>query len=321
MASHSVLIRVPATIGNFGGAKDAAALALDAPLNVKVTPRLDGQVNIRYFGENGERVPRDRSNLVVRAMESALHLRELEFTGADFEIYSSVPVAVGLGSSTAAVLAGLLAADRLYDLKLDEKTIFELASIYEVRGDNLRAAWYGGFVAAGEGENYQRTMVPENFVLSVVAPNAPLSSAKRPHPVRRAAQNDSTAHRHQAAKLAQFFAEPEKGPAQVEIALPPTCEKNVPGLSEALKVRTANTISVFACGTGPAVAILAQGSAEEAVAQVRDCFARAGSASTWGEFRPSNAGARDWNAVSPDIVMPLAKALAPATEKSTLLPV
>ena len=140
MASHSVLIRVPATIGNFGGAKDAAALALDASLNVKVTPRLDGQVNIRYFGENGERVPRDRSNLVVRAMESALHLRELEFTGADFEIYSSVPVSVGLGSSTAAVLAGLLAADRLYDLKLDEKTIFELAAIYESRGDNLRAA-------------------------------------------------------------------------------------------------------------------------------------------------------------------------------------
>ncbi len=321
MASRSVLIRVPATVGNFGGAKDAAALALDSPLNVKVTPRLDGQVNIRYFGENGERVPRDRSNLVVRAMESALHLRELEFTGADFEIYSSVPVAVGLGSSTAAVLAGLLAADRLYDLKLEEKTIFELAGIYEVRGDNLRAAWYGGFVAAGEDENYHRTVVPENFVLSVVAPDAPLSSAKRATPARRAGQTDATAHRNHAAKLAEFFAEPEKGSADVEIALPPTCEKNVPGLDAALKVKTANTISVFACGSGPAVAILAQGSAEEAAAQVRECFAKAGVESTWGEFRPSNAGARDWNAVSPDIVMPLAKALAPATEKSSVLPV
>lgn len=324
MASRSVLIRVPATVGNFGGAKDAAALALDAPLNVKITPRLDGQVNIRYFGENGERVPRDRSNLVVRAMEAALHLRELEFTGADFEIYSSVPVAVGLGSSTAAVLAGLLAADRLYELKLDEKTIFDLASIYEIRGDNLRAAWFGGFVAAAEdgGGNYRRTVVPENFVLSVVAPEAPLGPARRGSSVSRAGQTDSASDRDRATKLAEFFARPHQAAADsVELGLPPTCEKNVPGLADALKVRTATTVSVFVCGSGPAVAILAQGGAEEAVTQVRECFARAGLASTWGEFRPSNAGALDWNAVSPKIVMPLARALASATEKSSLLPV
>ena len=260
-------------------------------------PRLDGQVNIRYFGENGERVPRDRSNLVVRAMESALHLRELEFTGADFEIYSSVPVSVGLGSSTAAVLAGLLAADRLYDLKLDEKTIFELAAIYESRGDNLRAAWYGGFVVAAEDGNYRRTVVPENFLLSVVAPDAPLGSARKAGSGRKAGQSDST-HRDRATKLAEFFAEPDKGSAEVEIALPPTCEKNVPGLEEALKVKTANTVSVFACGSGPSVAVLAQGDAEEAVTAVRESFSLAGVSSTSGEFRPSNAGARDWNAVS-----------------------
>jgi homoserine kinase len=320
MASRSVLIRVPATIGNFGGAKDAAALALDAPLNVKVTPRLDGEVNIRYFGENGERVPRDRSNLVVRAMESALHLRELEFTGADFEIYSSVPVSVGLGSSTAAVLAGLLAADRLYDLELDEKTIFDLAAIYESRGDNLRAAWYGGFVVAAEDGNFRRTVVPENFILSVVAPDAPLGSA-RTAAEGQVGLSDLTASRDRATKLAEFFAQPEKGSAEVEIALPPTCEKNVPGLEEALNVKTPNTVSVFACGSGPAVGVLTQGSSDEAVAAVRECFSLAGVSSTWGEFRPSNAGARDWNAVTPDIVMPLAKALQPATDKPSPLPV
>lgn len=318
MATHSVLIRVPATVGNFGGAKDAAALALDAPLNVKVTPRLDGQVNVRYFGENGERVPRDRSNLVARSMEAALHLRELEFTGADFEIYSSVPVAVGLGSSTAAVLAGLLAADRLYELQLDEKTLFELASIYETRGDNLRAAWFGGFVVAADdaGAGYRRTVVPENFVLSVVAPEAALGAVRRGSPARRAGQNDASAHFQRAAALAEFFAQPGNGAAEaVEAALPPTCEKNVPGLEAALKVRTPNTVSVFACGSGPAVAILAQGSAEEAVAAVRECFARAGVGSTWGEFRPTNAGAEDWNAVSPEIVLPQARALKAAAVK------
>lgn len=319
MANTSVLIRVPATVGNFGGAKDAAALALDSPLNVKVTPRLDGRVNIRYFGENGDRVPRDRSNLVARAMEAALHLRELEFTGADFEIYSSVPVGVGLGSSTAAVLAGLLAADRLYELGLDEKTMFELAAIYETRGDNLRAAWLGGFVAENGSGEYRRTVVPENFVLSVVAPEAPLSKARRENPARKAGPSDSAVHRDRAEALAEFFARPDSGAAEgIDTTLPPTCEKNIPGLEAALKIRTANTVSVFVCGSGPAVAILAQGDGEAAVEAVRECFARAGVASTCGEFRPSNAGARDWNAVAPDIVLPLARALALRAEKSSL---
>jgi homoserine kinase len=320
MANSSVLIRVPATVGNFGGAKDAAA-ALDSPLNVKVTPRLDGHVNIRYFGENGDRVPRDRSNLVARSMEAALHLRELEFTGADFEIYSSVPVGVGLGSSTAAVLAGLLAADRLYELKFDEKTLFELASIYEARGDNLRAAWFGGFVAENGSGEYRRTVVPENFVLSVVAPDAPLSTAPRENnAVIKPAACGAANNRQRAEALEEFFARPQNGATEeIRITLPPTCEKNIPGLEEALKVRSANTVSVFVCGSGPAVAVLTQGGAEEAVAAVHECFARAGVASTWGEFRPSNAGARDWNAVSPDIVLPLARALAPSGEKSRML--
>src|SRR2546426_6036664 len=78
MAERSVLIRVPSTVGNFGGAVNSAAMALEAPLNVKVTPRLDGHVGIRYFGDNGERVPRDRSNLVVRTFEAALHFKGVE---------------------------------------------------------------------------------------------------------------------------------------------------------------------------------------------------------------------------------------------------
>jgi len=326
MPNTPVLIRVPATVGNFGGAADAAALALDTPLNVKVTPRMDGHVNIRYFGENGDRVPRDRSNLVVRALESALHLREREFTGADFEIYSSVPVSVGLGSSTAAVVAGLLAAERLYELELDEKTIFELAAIYENRGDNLRAAWFGGFVAAVEDGGYRRTLVPENFVLSVVAPEAPLSDARREVSAR--ASEGQAAHRGLAAAMAEYFEQPREGSTEsFDQTLPPTCVKNVPGLAEALKVRTPQTVSVFVCGSGPAVGILAQAprdgqhDAEEAVAAVRDCFAKAGISTTWGEFWPTNAGARDWNAAVPELDLPLTRVLMPAAVKSTLLPI
>ena len=322
MANPSVLVRVPATVGNFGGALDCAALALDAPLNVKVTPRLDGHAGIRYFGENGERVPRDGANLVVRALVAALDRKGLEFTGADFEIYSSVPVAVGLGSSTAAVLAGLLAADHLFRLGLDEKDLFDLAATYEDRHDNLRAAWLGGFVACAEESGsmtYCRTVVPENFVLNVVVPETTLALGRR--------QDRPTVgaiHLSRASALGDYFARPGNGHALASVApLPPTCEKNVPGLEEALQVRVPGILAVFVCGSGPAVGILAQDNARPAISAVQECFARRGVGSAVAEYRPTNAGARDWNAVHPDIALPrrTSSGLGASPQKSPVIPV
>jgi len=171
MTNQSILIHVPATLGNFGGAAGRTALALDTLFNVKVSLRSNGEVGIRYFGDHGEQVPRDRENLLVRALEGALHFRNLEFTGACFEIYNSVPVGVGLGSSAAAVLAGLIAADRLFGLGLDEKTLLGLGAVYESRVENLQAAWFGGMIScAQEGSAFQPAPVPDDFALSVVVP-------------------------------------------------------------------------------------------------------------------------------------------------------
>lgn len=303
---------------------DRAALALDSALNVKVTPRLDGHVGVRYFGENGERVPRDRSNLVVRAMQAAMQLKELEFTGADFEIYSTVPVAVGLGSSTAAVLAGVLAADRLFRLGLEEKTVFDLASIYERRGDNLRAAWLGGFVASTEKSlwhAHRRTVVPENFVLNVVTPETSLVGRRRPgHSGDRQARQETSVHLSRARALCELFARAGNGQSpEFEAALPPTCKKAVPGLKAALKVRTPGVLAVFVCGSGPAVGILAEGNSDTAVSAVRECFARCGVETSAGDFRPTNAGARDWNSVQSEISLPPTRGLSAPLAKPTLI--
>ena len=171
--TNSLSIRVPGTVGNFAGAMGCGALALDASMNVKVTLRLDGKVAVRYFGEDGERVARDHTNLVVRAMQSLLERHCRPFSGADFEIYNTVPVAAGFGSSAAATLAGLIAADRLFRLELDEKAMFEHAALCDSSAENLRAAWLGGFVACNQAQGsavYQHTQVPDNFVVTTVIP-------------------------------------------------------------------------------------------------------------------------------------------------------
>ena len=317
MKLRSILVKVPATVGNFAGAMNCAALTLDAMFNVKVTPRSDGRVGIRYFGENGDRVPRDRRNLVVRAMEAASHLKGLEFSGADFEIYSSVPVGVGMGSSTAAVLAGLIAADRLYSLQLNDKTLFDLARIYETRLDNLYAAWHGGFVACtGEAsaQILRRTFVPGDFVLSVVTPELESSTASENRNPAELAGGTPLHHHDRARALADLFAHPGRSVAAgFEPLQLPVSRKVVPGLEEALKVTADGVMSIFVCGFGPGVGILSQQNSDQVIRAVQQCFLENGLRSTYGLFRPTNVGARELNAVTPHITFPalrLTEALA-----------
>lgn len=312
MSSRSVLVRVPATVGSFAGARGCAALALDALLNVKVTPRNDDRVGIRYFGENGYRVPRDRSNLTLRALEAALQLRGLEFSGADLEIYSSVPVAVGLGSSTAAVLAGLIAADRLYSLELDEKTLFEMARVCETRMDNLLAAWHGGFVAYGGDQASPqtcRTSVAADFLLSVVIPmSGPETRTSRDSNPHVSTWRNSDSDLRLAQNLANYFMEGGKDNLpELDAQRQSACREAAKGFKEALKIRGKGALGVFVCGSGPGVGILTREDPDDAIKTVRACFLSSGISSTYATFHPTNQGAREWNSISPQIVSPSVK--------------
>ncbi|HXJ92419.1 MAG TPA: hypothetical protein VMT20_06010 [Terriglobia bacterium] len=305
MTDRSVLIRVPATVGNFGGAAGCAALALDAALNVRASTRRDGNVGLRYFGENGERVPRDASNLAVRAMQAALDFKGLPFGGVDLEMYGSAPVGVGLGSSTAAVWAGLLAADRLFRLGLGEKILFDLAGTLDSRSDNLRAAWSGGFVARFEESAspvFRATVVPDDLELHVVIPEVGTIRARETG-TENSSPRDRTAFLNRARTLSGLLAQAGRSEApQLEETVTGIAEKTVPGLDEALRVRTAGMQAVFACGSGPAIGILAKSEdAEGATTAVMDCLAGHGVASRSTLFRATNTGARDWNARGTEI--------------------
>ena len=88
-------------------------------------------------------IARDRRNLIVRAFER-LHPPD-RFT---FRIRSTIPLSGGLGSSAAAIVAGLMAADHLFELDAD---LFQLACEIEGHPDNVAAALYGGVVICADG--------------------------------------------------------------------------------------------------------------------------------------------------------------------------
>ena len=139
MTARRRLVRVPATSANLGPGYDvmAAAVALHLELEVEET----GEFSL---DSGGLAVPESRDNLMVRAFES-LHSAD----GIAFRVRSDIPLSRGLGSSAAAIVAGLAAADHLFELALDREEMLVRAAEIEGHPDNVAAAIYGGFVVCG----------------------------------------------------------------------------------------------------------------------------------------------------------------------------
>jgi homoserine kinase len=135
------LVRVPASSANLGPGYDVLAAAIALHLELEVAEAGEFSVESR-----GEPVPADRSNLCVRAFED-LHSAD----GLRFEVGSEIPLARGLGSSASAIVAGLMAADHLFELGLERDEIYGRAVALEGHPDNVGAAVYGGFVLCPSG--------------------------------------------------------------------------------------------------------------------------------------------------------------------------
>src|SRR4051794_13489261 len=146
MTERRRLIRVPASSANLGPGYDVLAAALSLHLELEVHEAGEFSVD-----PGGSAVPTDRSNLCVRAFE-ALHPAD----GLRFAIRSEIPLARGLGSSAAAIVAGLMAADHLFELAVDREEVYARAVELEGHPENVGAALYGGFVICPSEDGTER---------------------------------------------------------------------------------------------------------------------------------------------------------------------
>ena len=137
MTRHRV-VRVPGSSANLGPGFDTFAAALDVHLQLEVTET--GTFSV----ETDLPVPLDRGNLIVRAFE-----RLAPADGFRFRVESQIPMSGGVGSSAAAIVAGLAAADHLFELDAD---LLALAGELDGHPDNVAAALRGGIVVCAEGE-------------------------------------------------------------------------------------------------------------------------------------------------------------------------
>jgi homoserine kinase len=157
------IVRVPASSANLGPGFDVLAAALGLFLTVEVVETGEFKVVTNL------RLRRDRANLIVRAFET-LHPADR----FEFHVSSTIPLSGGLGSSSAGVVAGLLAADHMFELDADI-----LAHAIEIEGhaDNAAASLLGGFVIC-DGADAHRIDLPDGLEAVLVIPGASVRTAE-----------------------------------------------------------------------------------------------------------------------------------------------
>ena len=154
----SVRVRVPATSANLGPGFDTLGLALSMYDEIEVTVLDRPGVEVEVSGSGAAEIARDESNLVIRSIAHVFADAGAVLPGLRLDARNGVPHGRGLGSSGAAVAAGVLAAKGLLEgvADLGDDALLRLATELEGHPDNVAPALFGGLTIAWTGEGGPR---------------------------------------------------------------------------------------------------------------------------------------------------------------------
>lgn len=181
-----VAVEVPASTANLGAGYDCLGMALELTNRIGLEVRSWGRgaIELSVEGEGAGELPADSRNRFVQGVEAAI--REARGSVPDgaswrIEMVNRIPLARGLGSSAAATVGGLLAANALLGDALSTGDLLRLAAAIEGHPDNAAAVLLGGFVvsaAVGDAVEAIRFDVPRGIRAVVFVPELRLSTAE-----------------------------------------------------------------------------------------------------------------------------------------------
>jgi len=272
-------VRVPASSANLGPGFDALGLALGVYLTCTFEPA--ERLSIIVRGRDANRIPATDDNLIWR---TALRVAQ-DVGGAlpaiALEIDNDIPIEKGLGSSAAALTAGVVIADQLLGLHWKPHRILDEAAQIEGHPDNVAACVLGSIVAsaidAGGVARAVRLELPSSYGVAVVVPNyeLPTSAARAvlPDSYLRA---DAIFNVQRSALLIAALATGTTSafPAAFEDRLhQPYRYALVPGLEEMVKLRAPGLLGCALSGAGPSVLVFYERGSEQVCDLVRQIFA------------------------------------------------
>ncbi len=163
-------IRVPATSANLGPGFDCLGLALDIWNEVSFEPA--EKITYHVTGEGAEKLNKGTRNLLTKAFAFVYEVCGREMRGASIHANNEIPMSGGLGSSAAAIVAGLFGANEMLGNLLSKNELLKLAAEMEGHPDNAAAALFGGLVVSvmtADEIITRRYEIPE-FTIVIVKP-------------------------------------------------------------------------------------------------------------------------------------------------------
>lgn len=267
IAGRAVAVRVPATSANLGPGFDTLGLALSAYDELVVTALPEPGLEIIVTGEGAGEVATDASHLVVRSMAYAFEAVGRELPGIRLEAANTIPHGRGMGSSGAAVVAGILAAKGLLegDVDLGPGTLLRLATELEGHPDNVAPALFGGLTIAWmdeSGPQHKKLLVHRGVAPLVFVPEFTMSTAvARGLAPLQVTREDAVFNVSRSALLiAALTQSPELLLAATEDKLHQSYRAQaMPETDRLVRALRAEGFAAVVSGAGPSVLVLADG--------------------------------------------------------------
>ena len=282
-----IKIRVPATTANLGCGFDCFGLALKKYLFLEIEEAKE-DLMIQSRGEGAAQFEKGENNLIWKAFMLVLkkYGKGRDVKGIRIKTLNQIPVTRGLGSSASAIIGGIIAASRLYNLKLSNEEILKTALSLEGHMDNIVPALMGGFTLAYSTENkpvkWLKIKFPNDLRVVVAIPDFHLSTEKmRSVLPDKLPLSDAIFNLSRSALLVKSLQESRwelLAEAMEDKIHQPYRATYIPGLQEMFsQVKNTGYAGIALSGSGPTVISLTKRGTENIISQIMgDAFLKAG---------------------------------------------
>lgn len=269
--SRNFSFRVPAGTSNLGAGFDALGLALEIYLRVRIEPST--KMEIVALGVDSAEIPTTPDNLILRVATRVAAERKRELHPFRMTIANEIPLARGLGSSAAAIIAGITCYELVAQDRLSEAEIFRYAFEFESHPDNLSPALRGGLVAACQGTDSEvfiaNLKVAPGVKSVIVIPEFEVSTEKARAVLPKTYSRKDTVYNIQRSALIVGALTTGNWPllreAMTDRIHQPYRSSLIPGFEEILALRTPGLLGLALSGAGPTIFALAEPSNADAV--------------------------------------------------------
>ncbi|HEX2524633.1 MAG TPA: homoserine kinase [Terriglobia bacterium] len=294
-------IQVPASTTNLGAGFDVLGLALRLYLRIDLEEISRPQPEFELLGEGAAELPASENNLLWRVTRRVFEGEKQSVPGVRLRIENHIPLARGLGSSAAAIVAGISCFEALANRELSPDKFFQYAFEFENHPDNITAARFGGFTVSAVSENgrvsFFRAPIAPKLKILLTVPEFHLETQRARAAIPRTLDLQDAVFNLQRSSLTvaallkgefQFLRETLRDKLHQPFRAP-----LIPGFEEILRLNQEEIpglAGICLSGAGPSVLTFAEGNLDEIYSRIAAIFERHGLRSRRFELEVDNLG-------------------------------